>query len=109
MSIKFKSWVIKHESLSIKFKSWAIKRKSVPIKLKSWGGTKAKNITSCDNAFVTNIMLLLHTDKTILLQCAFAQKISVAAGALSPKSHLLLPQRFRTKNTCCHKRLIERP
>ncbi|MGY3188823.1 hypothetical protein ACVWXS_003547 [Lysinibacillus sp. TE18511] len=33
-------------------------------------GTKAKNITSCDNPFVTNILLLslrFRTDETLLL------------------------------------------
>ncbi|MGE8001578.1 hypothetical protein ACQKOF_23620 [Lysinibacillus sp. NPDC093190] len=42
-------------------------------------GTKAKTITSCDNAFVTNIVLLL-----------------------------LLSLRFRAKNICWPKRLIGR-
>ncbi|MGY3185497.1 hypothetical protein [Lysinibacillus sp. TE18511] len=36
-------------------------------------GTKAKTITSCDNAFVTNILLL-----TLRLHYAFAQKTFVA-------------------------------
>ncbi|MGE7950056.1 hypothetical protein, partial [Lysinibacillus sp. NPDC093688] len=36
-------------------------------------GTKAKSITSCDNAFVTNIGAAAAT-----LHCAFAQKTFVA-------------------------------
>jgi len=42
-------------------------------------GTKAKTITSCDNAFVTNIG---------------------AVAALSHKQNPLLPLRFRAKNIC---------
>ncbi|KOS61180.1 hypothetical protein FJQ98_25835 [Lysinibacillus agricola] len=44
-------------------------------------GTKAKSITSCDNAFVINIG-------------------AVAVAALSHKQNPLLPLRFRAKNIC---------
>ncbi|MGE7998649.1 hypothetical protein ACQKOF_08220 [Lysinibacillus sp. NPDC093190] len=52
-------------------------------------GTKVKTITSCDNAFVTNILLLPL--------CFRAKNI------------LLLPLCFRAKNICWPKRLIGRP
>jgi hypothetical protein len=41
-------------------------------------GTKAKNITSCDNAFVTNILSL-----PLRLHYAFAQKTFVAPSGSS--------------------------
>ncbi|MGY3190230.1 hypothetical protein [Lysinibacillus sp. TE18511] len=44
-------------------------------------GTKAKSITSCDNAFVTNILLL-----TLRLHYAFAQKTFVAPGPCSEQA-----------------------
>ncbi|MFE3577703.1 hypothetical protein, partial [Lysinibacillus sp. NPDC059133] len=48
-------------------------------------GTKAKSITSCDNAFVTNIGAVAVAS----LHYAFAQNET-----------LLLPLRFRAKNIC---------
>ncbi|TQR30583.1 hypothetical protein C7Y47_15765 [Lysinibacillus sphaericus] len=68
-------------------------------------GAKAKSITSCDNAFVTNIMLL-----PLRWHYAFAQKHHAAAASLA--------LRFRAKNICWPetleratrvKRLIGRP
>ncbi|MGE7943330.1 hypothetical protein ACQKNB_14685 [Lysinibacillus xylanilyticus] len=51
-------------------------------------GTKAKTITSCDNAFVTNILLLLSLRCTTL---SHRQKHFAAAT---------LALRFRAKNIC---------
>ncbi|WP_375199905.1 hypothetical protein [Bacillus sp. RS11] len=65
-------------------------------------GTKAKSIMSCDNAFVTNIVLLLP----LRLHYAFAQKTSCCCRyvctTLSRKKHpaaaATLTLRFRAKN-----------
>ncbi|WP_323645323.1 hypothetical protein [Lysinibacillus xylanilyticus] len=56
-------------------------------------GTKAKSITSCDNAFVTNILLLL----------------SLRFRTKKPSAAATLHSRFRAKDICCPKRLIGRP
>ncbi|MFJ6207531.1 hypothetical protein [Lysinibacillus sp. NPDC092081] len=56
-------------------------------------GTKAKTIISCDNAFVTNIVLLplrFRAKNIVLLPLCFRAKNIV-----------LLPLRFRAKNICC--------
>ncbi|WP_427108734.1 hypothetical protein [Lysinibacillus xylanilyticus] len=50
------------------------------------GGTKAYCITSCDNAFMTNILLLL----------------SLRFTTLSRKTHLLLSLRFTTLSRKTH-------
>ncbi|MGY3186803.1 hypothetical protein [Lysinibacillus sp. TE18511] len=49
-------------------------------------GTKAKTITPCDNAFVTNILLL-----TLRLHYAFAQKTFVAPRPCSEAAHRTPP------------------
>ncbi|MFF2177960.1 hypothetical protein ACFVT8_16090 [Lysinibacillus sp. NPDC058147] len=59
-------------------------------------GTKAKTITSCDNAFVTNIVLLLSLRCTTL---SHRQKHFAAATfstTLSRKKHLLAQAAHRT-------------
>ncbi|MGE7692969.1 hypothetical protein ACQKNC_02470 [Lysinibacillus sp. NPDC094177] len=63
-------------------------------------GEKAKSITSCDNAFVTNILplpLRFRAKNNVPLPLRFRAKNNVP-----------LPLRFRAKNIYCPKRLIRR-
>ncbi|MGE7788541.1 hypothetical protein [Lysinibacillus sp. NPDC096259] len=71
---------------------------------------KAKTITSCNNAFVTNILSLrFHAKNILLLPLRFrAKNILLLPLRFRAKNILPLPLRFRAKNICCPKRTIGR-